>query len=231
MKFSEALEPKPKKKTPPPAIAKGLDLEAAKKRFAYVHQEIDKLKTDAEVAVVQDESGLKAAVSMTKAVKELDKKITAQRKETIAAADKFVRTVNTFCRDFTSKLQTIEKTLKKKIGDYQYRQELARREAERKAQEEARKLQEDLDKEAEKKGVEKVEVTTPVMPKQDLVARTEDGASAHIRMEWTVDVINEDEVPREYCSSDSSKLKAAAKAGVREIRGCKIYEKPIPVIR
>jgi DNA repair exonuclease SbcCD ATPase subunit len=208
-----------------------LDLEAAKRRFAHVHAEISKMEQQAEQAVVKDEQTLKGTVSFAGQVKALKNKIEKQRKEIIEEPNKFVKAVNSFCKDFTGKLSGIEQTLKQKIGEYQYRLEMARREAERKAREEAQRLQEELNKEAEEKGIEPVKVGTPVIPKKEGVVRTETGTSSHIRKKWKVEVIDEDKVERKYCSPDKRKLQQAVDAGVRKIEGCRIFEEVITVIK
>ena len=45
-----------------------------------------------------------------------------------------------------------------------------------------------------------------------------------IRRTWKVEVVNESEVPDDYWSVDERKLKAMVEAGMREIKGCRIYQ-------
>jgi len=51
-------------------------------------------------------------------------------------------------------------------------------------------------------------------------------ATTGLSMKWTYEVENEIDIPREYCSSDSGKLRQAVNNGIREIKGVKIYQKP-----
>jgi hypothetical protein len=44
------------------------------------------------------------------------------------------------------------------------------------------------------------------------------------RRPWKHEILDEDAVPREFCSPDPKKLTAAVKAGAREIPGCRIFE-------
>lgn len=232
MDFSAVAEGrKRKKQAPPPAKALPFDLDSARSRFAWVHQEIDRLKGDVELVAIQTDDHLKGAVAMAGQAKSLGKKIEEQRKTIIEEPSGFVKAVNAFAKDFTSKLEAIEQNLKRKIADYQYKLELARRDAERKAQEAARKLQEQLNKEAEEKKVAPVEVPMPVMPKADTVARAETGATAHVRKEWKGEIISPEEVPREFCSPDPRKIRDAVKAGIRSIPGIRIFEDIQSVIR
>lgn len=207
------------------------NMETIKKDFLPYHQEIDKILKDAEEVVVKDEHSLKSAVTIGGGAKKLNKKITAQRKEIVEDPNQFVKSVNNFCKTFTDKLLQIENTVKKKIADYQYSQELQRREQERKAQEAAMRLQDQLDKEAEEKNVAPVQVVTPVIPKQPAVARSESGASSHIRMQWVGEIEDEPMIPIEYCSPDQKKINNAIKMGIRQIAGVRIWEKPTSILR
>lgn len=230
MDFEVATRGKKVSASPPAKIA-ALDLESARSRFGWVHQEIDRLKGDAEIVSITTEDHLKGAVAMAGQAKSLGKKIDEQRRVAIEEPNGFVKAVNAFCKDFTSKLDAIESGLKRKIADYQYRLELERREAERKAQEAANKLQEQLNREAQEKKVAPVEVPMPVMPKADTVARAETGATAHVRKQWKGEIVIPGEVPREYCSPDQRKINEAVKAGLRSIPGVRIFEDIQSVIR
>ena len=271
MDFAAVAQGKKKKPAPPPAKAAPFDLEGARSRFSWVHEEIDRLKGDAELVTIATEDHLKGAVAMAGQAKALTKKIEEQRKAIIEEPSGFVKAVNAFAKDFTSKLEMVESGLKRKIADYQYRLELERREAERKAQEEARRLQEQLRREAEEKNrlareeaqrkaeeeararqatqaeieaakakaaeeskqheIEAPTVLSPVMPKAETVARAETGATSHVRKQWKGEVITPDEVPREYCSPDSRKIRDAVNAGIRSIPGVRIFEDIQSVIR
>jgi hypothetical protein len=75
-----------------------------------------------------------------------------------------------------------------------------------------------------------VTVATPVVPEVAKVTRTVEG-SASQRKEWTHEILNPDEVPREYCSVDERLIRKAVKGGVREIPGVRIYEDYITSFR
>lgn len=45
-----------------------------------------------------------------------------------------------------------------------------------------------------------------------------------IMKRWTYEIVNEESVPRGYCSSDSKKINEAIKNGIRSIDGVRIYE-------
>jgi hypothetical protein len=58
-----------------------------------------------------------------------------------------------------------------------------------------------------------------------------DGASTGLKMLTDYEILNESDVPREYCSPDKGKLRRAVNDGVKEIKGIRIFEKPSIVSR
>jgi len=117
-----------------------------------------------------------------------------------------------------------------------------REEAERKAREAAERLkgeqdeaarallQKTIEDEIAASQVQAPQVVVPVVAAQPTVTRTETG-SGHVRMVWEVEVIDAALVPRKYLSVDEKAIRADVKAGIREIPGVKIFEKPVMAIR
>lgn len=225
--FNAAL----KSKGGTPARVDPFDLAPVRARFEPYQKAIAEMASQAATYEVSDEPSLKAAVEMAGQAQTLNKKIEEQRKAIVEDPNRFVRSVNMFAKDFQGKLNLIVGGFKGKIGDYQHRREIERREAERKARKEAAKLQTALDAEAKEKGVEAPQVTTPVLPEPDRVTRTDVGTSAHVRKVWTFEITDPGTVPREYCSVDESKIRAAIKNGIRTIEGVRIFETSQAVLR
>lgn len=102
----------------------------------------------------------------------------------------------------------------------------AKAEAEAKAasEAEARALIEKAEAEAKAHEVVAPLVPDIVMPKTDTVTRTETGAAAFTKRPWKAEVTNPDEVDRAFCSPDMKKINEAVKAGVREMKGVRIYQ-------
>lgn len=208
-----------------------LDLASAKQKFMVYVQAIDEMVRKAKSHEVIDEATSQMAVSMAADAKRLYNKIEKQRKELIEQPNLFVRSINSFTKAFLEKLKKAESELKAKISNYQYKVELERREQERKAQEAARRLQEQINQEAKEKGVEPPIVPTPVIPKAKTITRTEEGASASQRTVWEFEVTDITKVPREYLMLDKTKVKQAIKMGIRQIPGIKIFESKKTILR
>jgi hypothetical protein len=211
-----------------PAVT--MDIDAAKAMIAPYTESIDMMVKEAEAIDVRDEATNAAAVTLGTSAKMLSKKIKELVKRLTEDAAEYVDSIKAFGKMFTIKLDGIEKGTKGKISTYQYRLELKRREEEAAAKKRAEKLQADLDKEAKEKGLEPVKVTAPVMPKPSSVTRTETGSSS-LRMDWTFEVKDEAEVPREYLMVDTKKIQKAVDAGIRNIAGVDIFEKPITAFK
>jgi hypothetical protein len=206
------------------SVSAPLSIEEVRDQFREYDQAIDQMVEQSQGHDVKNDATVKAAVSMAGQAKQLYNRIEKQRKDIVEEPNRFVKTVNAFCKDYQSRLEKIERTLKQKISDYRYQIELARREQERRAQEETKKLQAALDKEAKEKGVDSIKVAPVVVPEAETVVRTEEGSSYEVSV-WICEVVEPGSVPREYCEPVKKLLDNAVKMGVREIPGCKIYEK------
>jgi hypothetical protein len=229
--FAE-IDPQPQERPETlPATRNVLDLERAKRAFEPYRQKIATMQADADALEIKDEQGEKGAVDAAAQAKRLVTDLEGQRKKVIKDPDRFVRDVNAFVRVFRKPLDEVVNTLRTKIGAFQYQKELERRKIEKAMQEEAARLQEKLKAEAAQAGIEAPPVMPVPAPKPDSVTRTEGGATASIRTQWTGEITDPDQVPREYCSPDEKKINQAVKAGIREIPGVRIFEKPITVLR
>jgi hypothetical protein len=61
-------------------------------------------------------------------------------------------------------------------------------------------------------------------PTSSKITRTETGVSAFAKKPWIFEILEDDKIPREFCSPDKQKIRNAVKQGVREIAGCRIFE-------
>lgn len=130
-------------------VAPRLDLDVVRPRFEDYKNEAHRIVTDAKEIIVQDQEGLNIAVMIGGNAKKIAKAIDVQRKAIILEPSEFVKGVNAICKTITDALDEAERVTKQKIGQYQAKAELERREAERKAREAAEALQRKLREEAE----------------------------------------------------------------------------------
>jgi hypothetical protein len=219
-----------KAKTKVVAKASPFDLEAAKKRFEPYEKQIQKIKQKMDDFIVDSDKSVALCTEAVAKSARLIKDMEEERKHTIKNPDKFVRAVNRFVKNYRDQVDGIVKSGKTKIGNYEYKKELKRREKEAEAAKTTAKLQAEIDRKAKEGGYEPVQMPAMVAPRSEGPVRTESG-TASTMMVWTFEIEQEMEVPRDYLVVDKKLVEAAIKAGIREIPGIRIYEQPTVRIR
>ena len=207
-----------------PTVAPQLSLEAVKPRFLEYKKEVARIADEARALQIVDDQTRTLAVEIGTGAKKIARKIEARRKEVLEDAQGFIAKVNGFCKLFTGPLGDAELTLKQKLSQYSAKIEAARREAEKKAAEERRRLQAEMDKAAKEKGIEAPVIPPVVVPETKTTVRTETGGSSYEVKRWVCRVVDPAAVPREYCEPVKKLLDNAVQMGVREIKGCVIEE-------
>ena len=226
-KKSEALP----KDAPAEVVPAGeRSIEKVKIKVAEFEKALKQLEAQAEAFEVKDDATMKQIVELGTKSAKLVKKLTADRKKRIEKEDAWVNTVNALYRPLTAVGKRIKDLCAKKFATYDHRVKLEEAKRKKLAEEAHAKLQADLDKEADQAGVERVEAAPIVVPETPKVTRVETG-SGSIRMRWTWEEQDINLVPREYLMLDASKITKQVNAGVRQIPGIKIFEKPIGAFR
>lgn len=205
-------------------------LDEAKRQLVQFSSSVVAMRTEASSLVVKDEASAAQATAMRGQTKTLLKRIADTQDNIIAEPQAFVKAVQSFTLPFRKTLEEIDKViLKPKLEAHAWKIEQARRIAEAEARKAAEAAQKKIDREAKKAGVEAVQLPTPVIPVKQQTVRTESGTSS-TRFDWDYEVRTPGLIPDEYLladPTDRSKVMAAIKAGVREIAGLRIFEKPI----
>ena len=203
---------------------KVFNLISAKNQIAEFEDRIQKMKIEADQLEVDSDRAAGRATEMMAQVNKLLKELDARRKKIIEKPDEFVRGVNSAVRPFRLTLESIvNQILKPKFGQWMHQKELERRKEEKRLQEELKRKQAELDREAEKSGVGKVTLPDMVLPQKKEPVRSETGTASTI-MVWKGEVLDPDKVPRKYCSPDQKLIDQAVKGGIRKISGVKIFE-------
>ena len=207
-----------------------LDLAVAKAKLFQHEAKINTMLEEAKKFKVVDEKTNQEAVEKGIQSNKLLKAIEKIKLNLTQDARDYTSTVNNFAKVFSPKLNEIVRVYKSEIGAYSDRVEMERREAERKAQEAAKKLQDEINKEAKEKKIEPVQFATPVLTTKAQPTRTAAGSSS-TRKDWKWEVTDIAEVPREYLMIDAVKINKAVKAGLRNVKGLKIFEKSTVAFR
>jgi len=160
-------------------------------------------------------------------LKELEK----WRKWAIGPEDTYVRNINAEVRKAATLAKKIKDLGKQKVADWKSIAELERRKEIKRQEEERKRVQAAIKKEAEEAGVEAPELpAAPAVVKEaEIKVTTETGAGVHTRKDWVWNLVEIKDVPLEYMMLDEKKLNSAVRAGVRNIPGIHIYQKETPI--
>jgi vacuolar-type H+-ATPase subunit I/STV1 len=130
-------------------VVQTLSLEAVKPKFQEALERIRKIITEAGVIAVTDDDSLKYAVALVGEGKKMTKVIEKIRDKVIEEPKGFLNSVRSFSKGITDDLERAIKEADGKATQYRSMEEMRRLKAEQAAREAARKLQEELDRQAE----------------------------------------------------------------------------------
>lgn len=220
-----------KKEKPMAIVATAPMIEPIQKVFDRYKPQLIELEKQAKDLKVIDSETFQIAIDGAGTTKGLIKAIDGKKAEQTGPYREFINKVNNAAKFFTEPLKSIANEFSRKSGDYQYQLDLARKKQEKAIEEANRKLQEELDKQAKKDGIEAPVVTPVKVPKPETVIHTAGGHSQHLRKQWMGEIEDGEKVPREYCVPDQKLINQAVRMGVRSIEGIKIFEKVSAVHR
>ncbi len=202
-------------------------LDRAKHALMEYRSAIQAMQAEATELSVEDDESERRGAEMTAQARALLRQIEEKQKQIIEEPQRFVKAVQNFTLPFRKDLDAIIAQVKRKLEAYGYRKELARREAEKRAQEEAARIQKEMDRRAKKAGVEPVTVIPPVLPEKREPVRTESGTTSYVAV-WDYEVVDVSKIPARYLLADPTNRAAvmeSIRAGVREIPGLRIFER------
>ena len=199
------------------------------KELAQHGPQLAELEKQAAALEVKDSSTFQMAIDGAGTAKGLIKAIDGRKAEITNPYREFINQVNNAAKFFTEPLKRVADQFSRKSGDYQYQLDIARQKQERAIEEANRKLQEKLNKQAEKDHVEAPTVLPVKVAKPETVIHTAGGHSQHLRKSWVGEITEPEKVERQYCIPSQTLINQAVTQGVREMGGVHIYLKIIPV--
>ncbi len=190
-----------------------------------INGEVSKILTAAQEIEVCDESTNEYATILSLRISKVLKLIECQRKEWTAPLNQTIKSINAKFASISEPAKTAEQIVNSKLIAY-------RRKLEEEKRKEAAELQAKLEAEAIKQAgegqpVAPVPIVAQAPPK---TIYTQEG-SVSFRKDWDFIIEDEQTIPREYCSPDSSKIRKAIRDGVREIPGVRIFQKETAIRR
>lgn len=206
-----------------------LDIAAVKAAFKGFKSQIDQVRSSITGFEIETDDDAKTFVQTVQTAKGFINKIESKRKSMIKEADQYVRQSNAFVRAFRKPLEDLERLGKQKIGQYNYKLEMKRREDEKKLKDAADKVQADIDAQAKAAGVESLKLPPMAVSKKIHPIRTGTGTGS-TRYKTTFEIVDFAKLDDAFKMVDEKKLQAAIDAGLRPA-GVKLVEKPIVSIR
>ena len=161
-------------------------------------------------------------------VKALNKRVKGHSEEVTKTQKLFIKEIDNFVRPYLSTLAGISTELSNKLAEYSYKEEIERREKEKKIREAQEQAIMEIKKAAEKNNISVEDIILPPAPvvKKETTTKVSNG-SFYIKKTWDYEIVDINKIPKEYVQVVENKpaIKAAIAAGIREIEGIKIFEK------
>lgn len=170
-----------------------------------------------EVFKVKDQASFDEAGEALKLTAKLEKQIADQRKSLTRPLDDLKKKWMEFFAAPENACSKLKIVLQSKMMEYRNEQERVRKEQEARIQEANRREAEKLNKRAmkaeesgkvEKADVLKEQAANVAMLQPVVSSQVQKVEGTKITKNWTFEIENELEVPREYCSPDSKKIRA-----------------------
>lgn len=170
------------------------------------------LDKKAEDIQIQNEEGQAGALAIIKEARSFIDIIEEKRKFFSVPLNNILSSLNEKARILKDPINRIIQKVNGKLIEYK-----------RKADEAARKEREKLQKKIERAAENGKPI--PVQPQINVpkTVRADAGTLSYKKV-WRYEIINEQEVPREYLMLDTSKIQKVINAGVRSIPGLRIFE-------
>lgn len=191
----------------------------------------ERLEQAAQALVVQDEATLQEATNMVAWVAKAKKAIEEKRQFFVKPLQEQVKRVNELFKQYAAPLDRADTLLRGKILAYRQEQERKRREEEERLRKLAEKEQKRLEKQAAKNGMPAPPpIVVPSPPPMAKTVQSEMGA-AQVRTVWDFEIVDETQIPREFLMPNVPAIRAAVKAGVRNIPGVRIFQREDLAVR
>lgn len=180
--------------------------------------------------VIVDAETLQIAVMLAKSGKSIEDLIDKKRKEITASILAEKKKIDDYANSLTAELNSAVQVVRDQIKGYELKERQKQEAIRQKLLEDQRKLEEELRNSVKADTEEDLSVKS-----QELAAikeasaqivqapKTQNGVT--IAVSWDFEITDANLVPVQYMIVDERKIKVAISAGVREIKGVKIFQK------
>lgn len=198
--------------------------------IATAKQQIEMLAVACKNFVITDDASLEKGKELVKEARRIEQFIEEKRKEATKPLLDKKKQIDEFAKSLTNELNNAVKSLRAQMQKYEEEKERRRLEELRRLVEERRRKEEELRQaqlSQDETQVEKLQELAKIEEKTSQLSEK----SSSLRMIWTFEVVDINQVPREYLVLDETAVRRAIQSGVREIPGLRIFQKPSLVIK
>jgi hypothetical protein len=183
------------------------------------------------IKAIEDDEQNRASVSLVADVKKLHKAYDEARKEATEPLRRSATEINGKFQPGLHLLQEAADWLKVLQRNYLRKQEQERRAKQSVIDRHAAEMQEEFNKQSVELGFAPVTVAPLTVPKVEGTVKGKNGATMYTRTYWKFEIENPAEVPREYCEPSAKLIRASVDAGIRNIRGVRIWSEQDPITK
>jgi hypothetical protein len=192
-----------------------------------IKNQIEALSNEGKALVITDNASYGVAGEFLKKIKQAQKNVDDTRKGMTRPIDEAKSKIMDLFRPVEARIKDIEASVKRSLLEYQRivdeKIRLEREAQDKKDAEELAQKQKDAEFFGDNEPIEIEPSKIEDMPVN--VAPVVSGIST--KLVWTYNIIDENKIPREFCSPDPKKISGAISFGVREVEGLRIYQEKI----
>lgn len=181
----------------------------------------------AEIKTVKSKENADAVLLTLKDAAQVPKLIEKKRKEMVKPFNETVREINNYAKGLVQNLPDEILRVKGLVQDFQEELNAKEAEKEKKLEEErlaALKKKEDSGEQSLEDMMNDSLVSHDIEKEEDVPVKVEKTHVKGMKKVWTHEVVDSNLIPQDYMVIDEKAIRAAIKAGVREIPGLKIYQ-------
>lgn len=189
------------------------------------------LQTQATAIVIDNPERVQTATDLLGLIARMKKGLEERRQVLVKPLNDQVREINDTFKGYSGPLEDADRIVRQKVIAFNQAEEQRRRQEEARLRELQAKEQAKLEKQAARKGLEAPPPQPAVVVPQAAPTVRSEAATVTTKKVWDFEVTDKAAVPESFKLVNEAAIRAAVRAGVREIAGCRIFERDELAVR